>query len=209
MGQVAQERFLTTSRDRASRPQHQRHGAVGRDLPRAGNRSTRRPKREVLAGERPACAVERVPLDLSKLDERRAVLNQMGSRARRTLVISEGLLIYLADEAVGSLAEDLAATPGFERWGLDLASPGLLQMMQRRMGDMVSAAGAPFKFAPTEGPSFFERYGWTAIEVESLFETAARKKRLPWMLRLMSLLPQTTGPGRMWSGVCLLRRFRT
>ena len=79
-------------------------------------------------------------------------------------------------------------------------------MMQRRMEDMVSAEGAQFRFAPSEGPSFFERHGWTVIDVESLFETAARKKRLPWMLRLMSLLPQSTGPRRIWSGVCRLQR---
>jgi hypothetical protein len=73
---------------------------------------------------------------------------------------------------------------------------------------MVSAGGAHFLFAPAEGPSYFERFGWTAIEVESLFENAARLKRLPFMLRLMSVLPQPRGPNRIWSGVCRLQRKR-
>jgi methyltransferase (TIGR00027 family) len=164
-------------------------------------------KSELLAAERPACALERVPLDLSKPDERRALFADLGSKAKRTLLISEGLLIYLPAESVGSLARDLAATPGFERWVTDLASPGLLQMMQKRgLGDMVSAGAAPVQFAPEEGPAYFDRFGWTAIEVESLFENAARLKRLPFLLRLMSLLPQPKGPNRIWSGVCRLHR---
>ena len=163
-------------------------------------------KSAVLANETPRCTVERIALDLAKLEERRALFRRVSATASRTLIICEGLLIYLSDEAVATLARDLAATSGFETWLVDLASPGLLQMMQRRMGDMVKAGGAPFVFAPAEGPSFFERHGWKASDVESLFDTAARLGRLPWMLRLMRLLPQSTGPNRIWSGVCRLQR---
>ena len=57
-------------------------------------------------------------------------------------------------------------------------------MLQKRMGAMVSEAGAPYRFAPPEGPSFFERYGWTPIEVQSIFEAAARtrnqQKKAAW-----------------------------
>ena len=164
-------------------------------------------KSELLAQERLACGLERVALDLTQVDECRTLFKDVAGKARRTLVISEGLLIYLSEEAVGSLAHDLAAAPGFERWIFELASPGLLQMMLRRgMATMVSAGGAAFQFAPAEGPLYFERFGWTAIEVESLFENAARLQRLPFMLRLMSLLPQPKGPNRIWSGVCRLQR---
>jgi methyltransferase (TIGR00027 family) len=166
-------------------------------------------KSDALVGERPTCVLERVALDLAMVNERRALFKDIGGNARRTLVISEGLLIYLNDQAVGSLARDLAAVPGFERWVLDLASPGLLQMMkQRGIGAMTSAGGAPFQFAPPEGPSYFEPFGWTAIGVESLFEEAARLKRLPFLLRLMSLLPQGKAPNRIWSGVCRLHNSK-
>ncbi len=164
-------------------------------------------KTEKLAGETPACALERVPLDLRDRDARRALFERVGSTSARTLVVTEGLLIYLTDAEVVSLGEDLAATRGFGRWLVDLASPGLLQMMQRRVSHLIQGSGAAFQFAPPEGPDFFERCGWKAAEVASLFDTAARKKRLPFMLRLMSLLPQPKGPNRIWSGVCLLERM--
>jgi len=163
-------------------------------------------KADVLAAERPGCILERVPLDLSNVTERRALFDRVARRGKRVLVVSEGLLVYLDAEQVGSLARDLAARPTFERWIVDIASPGLLQMMQRRMGAMVSQAGAPYKFAPPEGPSFFTAYGWTPVDVQSLFDVARTLGRLPLFMRLMSWLPQPKGPRRVWSGVCLLER---
>src|SRR6185295_9995673 len=113
-------------------------------------------------GERPGCVLERVPLDLANAAERRALFDRIAVRGKKALVVSEGLLIYLDEEQVAALARDLAGPSTFDRWLIDIASPGLLQMMQRRgMGAMVTQAGAPYKFAPAEGPGFFERYGWT------------------------------------------------
>ena len=163
-------------------------------------------KSEVLAGDRPACRLERVPLDLSDTAARRALFGRIAATARNAIVLSEGLLIYLTADAVGALARDLAAPRRFERWIVDLASPGLLDMMQKRMGQMVSQAGAPYKFGPAEGPAFFEPYGWKPVDVQSMLEAARRARRLPLFLRVMAFLPQPKGPRRIWSGVCLLER---
>jgi len=166
-------------------------------------------KTEILAADRPRCVLERVPIDLSDAVLRRSLFERIASRARKTLVVSEGLLIYLDAEQVVGLARDLAAHPSFERWIVDLASPGLLQMLQKRMSDLVTRAGAPFKFAPAEGPAFFEPHGWKPVDVQSVFDAARAAGRLPLFLRLMSLLPQPKGPRRIWSGVCLLARARS
>jgi methyltransferase (TIGR00027 family) len=160
-------------------------------------------KAAILANERPVCALERVTLDLAQVAERRELFARVARAATRTVILCEGLLVYLSAEEAGSLAEDLAAVPGAKCWAADIPSPGLLRMMLRsRGGEMVRQAGAPFKFAPPEGPAFFERYGWKPTAVESLFETAARLNRLPLSIRLLSLLPQRKGPDRIWSGVC-------
>lgn len=167
-------------------------------------------KEGVLAGETPVCALERVRLDLSDVSARRALFDECGRRARKALIISEGLLIYLTADEVGALAGDLARPSGLKHWLIDLASPGLLQMLQQRMGSHVNQAGAPFTFGPEEGPAFFERYGWKPIDVQSLLKTAARLRRLPFYLRLMAMLPERAGPQgkRVWSGVCLLANTR-
>jgi methyltransferase (TIGR00027 family) len=165
-------------------------------------------KEEVLGREKPVCALERVPLDLANVSARRERFEQWGRRARKALIITEGLIIYLTDEEVGSLAQDLAAPPGFQRWVLDLASPGLLRLLQKNMGAQLEKGGAPLKFAPAEGPAFFTRFGWKPIDVRSMLKTAGRLKRLSLGMWLMSLLPEPKGPpgSRPWSGICLLAR---
>ncbi len=56
-------------------------------------------KQEILAADRPQCALERVPLDLRDRAARRALFQRFGGEARRVLVLSEGLIIYF--EAAG------------------------------------------------------------------------------------------------------------
>jgi methyltransferase (TIGR00027 family) len=165
-------------------------------------------KTDVLAGATPACVLERVPLDLSNYDARRGLFKRIARSATRATIVTEGLLVYLMPAEVGELARDLAAPASFARWIVDIASPGLLKMLQESAGDLVRQAGVPFLFAPPEGPAFFTPHGWQPLEVRSLLKTAARLRRLPPFLRLMSLLPESNGPqgSRPWSGVCLLGR---
>jgi methyltransferase (TIGR00027 family) len=165
-------------------------------------------KEEILAGQKPVCALERVRLDLSDAQARRDLFRKLGQQAKNALVVTEGLLIYLTEAEVATLAEDLAAQPGFQHWILDIASPGLLQMLQREIGPTLSRAGAPLRFAPPEGPPFFAGHGWNPMAVRSPLKAAARAGRLPLWLRLVSLLPESSGPQgkRPWSGVCLLEK---
>lgn len=164
-------------------------------------------KQEVLASATPLCALERVPLDLSNHDARRGLFADLGRRAARALIVSEGLLIYLMADEVGALATDLTGPPSFQRWIVDVVSPGLLTMLKEGMGELVRQAGAPYLFAPPEGPAFFERYGWQVLGVKSMLKTAGSLGRLPMFLRLMSMLPESPQAGsRPWAGVCLLGR---
>jgi methyltransferase (TIGR00027 family) len=165
-------------------------------------------KEEILAKEKPSCMLERIRLDLSDNAARRALFTELDRRANKILVLTEGLLIYLSAEEVAALAKDLAAVPHFQRWIMDLASPGLLRMMQRTTGKQLSEVGAPFKFGPAEGPAFFMPHGWEPIEVKGLLKTATQFKRPPFFLRLLGRLPERKGPAgnRPWSGVCLFKK---
>jgi len=168
-------------------------------------------KEEILRGERPLCSLERVPLDLSDERGRRDLFGRADLKARSALVISEGLLIYLTAEQVGSLAVDLASASGFDRWVVDVVSPGLLRLLQRTVGSQLVQGGASFKFGPPQGPQFFAEYGWLPIEVRSMFKTAAQLKRLSPLMRLLAALPENKGAqsNRPWSAVCLLGKSGT
>jgi len=165
-------------------------------------------KEEILRDETPACALEHVRLDLADFNTRRELFARLGRNAKHALIVTEGLLIYLTAEQIGSWAMDLAAAPGFERWVLDLSSPGLLRMLQKNMGPQLSQGGAKLQFAPSEGPGFFARYGWKAIDVRSQLKTAARLGLPPFLLRMMAMLPESKGAqgSRPWSGVCLFAK---
>ncbi len=165
-------------------------------------------KEEIIGSATPRCALERVRLDLADETARRALFAGIAAASSRTAIMSEGLLLYLDDEHVRSLGRDLAALPSFRTWIIDLASPGLVKMMTQRGGDMIAAAGAPFKFAPPEGPRFFEPLGWHAAEVGSLLKTAGGLHRLPLFLKVISLLPEDPQrkPDRPWSAVIRLER---
>jgi methyltransferase (TIGR00027 family) len=165
-------------------------------------------KERILANEKPSCALERVRTDLSDGSARRALFASLDRRANRVLILTEGLLIYLSAEEVAALARDLAAGSHFQRWIMDLGSPGLLRMMQRTTGKQLSKVGAPFKFGPAEGPAFFTPHGWEPLEVKGLLKTATQFKRPPFFLRLLGRLPEQKGPAgnRPWSGVCLFKK---
>ena len=160
-------------------------------------------KESVLAGETPRCALERVRLDLSDLGARRALFERLGRRAGKALIVSEGLLIYLGPDAVATLARDLAGPPAFQSWIVDIASPGLLRLLQKNLGPQLERASAPLRFGPPEGPEFFVPAGWRPIQVLSPLATAARFKRLSFFMRLVALLPEPRGRqgSRPWSGV--------
>ena len=164
-------------------------------------------KEQVLAGEKPVCTLERVALDLADRNGRVKLFTRLGATSQRTLLIAEGLLIYLTPDDVGSLARDLAVQPSFKRWVIDLTSPALLEMLQKNM-KALAQSGSPLKFAPAEGPAFFEQFGWNALSVHSLFHNAARLGRLPLLLRFFAKLfpSELPSPRRPWGGIVLLGR---
>jgi len=110
-------------------------------------------KEVMLAGEQTKCRLERIKLDLADGAARRALFRRLGSQSAKTLVISEGLLVYLTPEQVGALATDLAGVRAFQNWIIDLASPALLRMLQKKVGKELAKGNSVMKFAPEKGPA--------------------------------------------------------
>jgi methyltransferase (TIGR00027 family) len=168
-------------------------------------------KTAVLADETPVCSLERIAADLSNAEARRKVFADVGARGKDVLVLTEGLLIYLEPAQVAALADDLAAVPSMRSWITDLSSPGLLKMMMKTWGKTVQQAGAPFLFAPEEGPAFFEKHGWRVVKTSSSFREAANLRRLKFPLSLFAMFPdpKTWKPNRIWGGSILLERAKS
>jgi non-ribosomal peptide synthetase component E (peptide arylation enzyme) len=56
-------------------------------------------------------SLEHVAQDLSVADERRQLFASVGSRFQRVLIMTEGLLCYLAPDDAMGLAKDTARSP--------------------------------------------------------------------------------------------------
>lgn len=164
-------------------------------------------KRRALARETPACRLHRVALDLADNAATGTLFEEVATAARKVLVLSEGVLVYLRDAEVRALARGLSLHPAFRRWLIDLVSPGVLTMMERKLG--LALARAPLRFAPPEGVAYFESLGWWPREVRPLLPEGARLARVPRLLRRFADSP-APDPRRLyrerWSAVVELER---
>jgi methyltransferase (TIGR00027 family) len=161
-------------------------------------------KTQLLADQTPRCRLTRNPVDLADPQARDAFLVEALHGASHALVLTEGLLMYLAERDVAALSAALKR-PQVAWWMLDFAGPGLQKMMNKKMAGMLQ--NAPFRFAPKKGLAYFEDRGWRTARVEPLFEAAYRFRRLPNYLRPLAWVPQPDPrhPGRRaWSAVALL-----
>ena len=168
-------------------------------------------KLDTLRESRPVCEYEAVRLDLTDVAARKTLFARLGASSKTTLVVTEGLLIYLTAEQVGGLATDLHGEESFRFWLIDIASPRLLKIMQRSWGQTVKEGNAEFKFAPAEGTSFYTKFGWRESQFRSSMEEAHRLKRemsMMWLWRFMGRLQpaKTREEFRRMSGIVLMER---
>ncbi len=166
-------------------------------------------KERLLANEKPKCMLSREKVNLADVAQRDNFLTRALAGARKTLVITEGLLVYLTPPTVSHLGRDLYGRKNVTWWMVDLASPGVLKMLQKRVNHRLGS-DAQLQFGPPEGVRFFAPLGWKPREVENMFRWAAKWRRLPWFLQLVSPIvpdPPAEDPGdKMFSAVVRFER---
>lgn len=138
-------------------------------------------KDEELKDEQPVCFLERVHLDLTNIHLRKTLFSKINSIGK-ALIITEGLLSYLSEAEVASLAIDMFEQPNFNWWLFELTSSLALkhyhQHHTRRIFDQYFANGnQTLLFAPENGVEFFQQYGWNCSEVRSIWKESLRLRR--------------------------------
>lgn len=137
-------------------------------------------KSEALSGQMPVCQLERVAVDLSNADARRALLKRINSESNKVLVITEGVVLYLSNEDVSALAQDLRAQSQFKYWVVEYFNPALMKRMLRGTVQR-KLKNAPLKFNPSHWEEFYDQRGWKPKEIRYLTEEGERLKRpAPW-----------------------------
>lgn len=162
-----------------------------------------------LANEQPACILERVPLDITDDVARKALLTEIGEQAKRILILTEGLLIYLRGDQVAAIARDLNEQSSIGWWLTEFLAPAALKKNEESW-NKVAAGNAQERFSPANGTAFFQEYGWNVAEFHSAIEVALRlhvPMRHRWLLRLLSRFSSSQpGTGSAQTGFVLLER---
>jgi len=173
-------------------------------------------KKERLAAQKPRCRLERVSLDLANVGERRAFLQSANARAQKLLVLTEGVLSYLSDEEVASLADDLRSLDHATGWIVEYFSPEFAEF-RARGSTIRKMRNAPFKFMPRDWFAFFAAHGWRMGRIGYIPEEAERLGRplaLPGvmgaLMRLRALFasPARRAAFRKFQGYVLLEPAR-
>ncbi|MEI9936519.1 MAG: SAM-dependent methyltransferase [Pseudomonadota bacterium] len=138
-----------------------------------------------LAGARPVCVFERVAIDLSDRPARQALLGRVGREAQSVLVLTEGVILYLPDDEVGRIAEDVSAVPTIRFWIQDYYGP---EPRRHRPSVRQKFKAAPFLFRDPDWFGFFARYGFAPRETISTRQEALRVGRRPPFLSMIALL---------------------
>lgn len=167
-------------------------------------------KNERLRDEKTRVRLERVPLDLANRDERKLLFARIASESKRVAVLTEGVLPYLFEADVATLAEDLFEQKTFEFWIVDDMAKETYKYLRdpKRMKKM---ANAPFRFFPEDRFEFFKKLGWVIDEIKYIQGTSTelgRPSPLPWWAHVLAPLMSTSTRERIskMSGYAILRR---
>ncbi len=150
-------------------------------------------KSSVLRAATAPCQYEAIAADLSDGNLRRDIIERVARAGSKALVVTEGVLEYLSEEAVQSLALELRETPAYRFWLTNMMSPTSLRQI-KSLGTRLARANAPLVFAPAKGSKFFAPFGWQEMEWVSLLTEARRINRLPLLLRPSLALLAMAGP---------------
>ena len=123
----------------------------------------------ILQDTEPHCRLERKSADLNNARERQEAVAQAAAGARKPLMITEGLLMYLPAETVHALAEE-AREAGFRYWIMDSSSPAF---MRRAHGDAIEHINRVRAESHLEGPQIraaVEEHGWKPLERQLFIE---------------------------------------
>lgn len=127
-------------------------------------------KNERLQLETPKCQLERIGLDLADDSARAELFSYFDKNAKRTLVITEGLLPYLSESSVMALSVALRGTRTVTHWLMDVTMGDFLKRFADRLKSESVKADVLLKFSSPLGVHYFERFGWRVHSFDSFVE---------------------------------------
>ncbi len=164
-------------------------------------------KMRAMAAEEPKCRLDRVAADVTVQTQRAALF--AAAAGAPALMITEGLLMYLAGAAVEALADD-AARHGVRRWLLDFSSLDLARVMGWDASGSIESVRAPGHLRGAALLDAVRSNGWSQLCFRSYSSDAAHvaAERIAAMIRpfVEKGIPVPAAPVEDSSGVYLFGR---
>jgi len=152
-------------------------------------------KAEILSKDKPNCHLKRIACDLAVDADRQTILQALNGQGKNILVLTEGVVPYLSNEAVTTLAQDLVELDHVTYWISDYFSPLFLRISARGKIRKRLSKRAPFLFAPgpssQDWPIFFAKIGWQIKEMRFIGDEGfkvGRKLPTSWLIGLLMRL---------------------
>lgn len=150
-------------------------------------------KEKILKDEVPKCKLTRVTLDLADSKKRGEFLEGVLPSAKKILIITEGVIIYLSPNEVEDLAKDLLKHKRFTNWITEYFHPRVYPYLQNTIRAS-KMKNAPFKFYPEDWHGFFKKLGWEECETRFTGEISLEFNRKPpmpfWASLILPFMPK-------------------
>lgn len=155
-------------------------------------------KYQKLLGVKSRCILQGIKGNLADSTFRRSLFSIINQLSKPVLVITEGLLGYWTEHHVAKLASHLSQQPYIGWWILELASPAALRGWQMKYShtlyDQYVANGEPaFKFAPHQGPRFFQTWGWQVADQYDVLDQLSHLQRATPLVHLRAVMKRVLG----------------
>lgn len=155
-------------------------------------------KHQQLLGVKSRCILKHIKGNLAESAFRRSLFAITHQLSKPALVITEGLLGYWTEHQVSQFAAHLSQQHCIGGWILELAAPTVLRGWQMQYShtlyDQYVANGEPaFKFAPHQGPRFFQTWGWQVADQYDVLDQLSHLQRATPLVRLRAVMKRVLG----------------
>lgn len=166
-------------------------------------------KNENLKHALPNCRLERLALDLSIEELRQEFLAKISSESKNVLIITEGVVPYLSNQDVRSLADSLHLYKNFNYWITEYYSPEILEFLRtpKRLSQMKNA---PFLFYPDNWFLFLKKSGWNEMDTKYFGIESEKLGRTPptpgWLKNTDGLSVEKINSVKKYLGYTIYKR---
>ena len=136
-------------------------------------------KNDTLKDHAPDCLLERHSFDMAVEKDRAACFNLIAQTGKKTLILTEALIVFLEKQSVISFAQSIARISNVSCWLLEYCTQSFVDYANPLVTEMMAGHKPPFKFGVPDDQSlgFLSHLGGTVPNTSHCLKKLMRLKR--------------------------------